>query len=77
MDWPGLGPGRDPLDDPRVSSNPLKAQPVTWLLSQQSGDQVLRLGGEVGWEPQINLNDQNVFIWKRLEFVKTTFVILR
>ena len=50
-----LGPGRDPLDDPRVSSDPLKAEPVTWLLPQQSRDQVLRLGGEVGWEPQVNL----------------------
>ena len=50
-----LGPCRDPLDDPRVSSDPLKAEPVAWLLPQQSRDQVLGLGGQVGWEPQVNL----------------------
>ena len=63
-----LGPGRDPLDDPRVGSDPLKAEPVTWLLPQQPRDQVLRLSGEVGWEPQVNLIHQNVLIGRRLEF---------
>ena len=50
-----LRPCRDPLDDPRMSSHPLKAEPVTWLLPQKSRDQVLRLGGNVRWEPQVNL----------------------
>ena len=67
--WVHLGPGRDPLDDPRVGSDPLKAEPVTWLLSYQSRNQVLRLSGKVGWEPQVNLISSKIyFLLKILEF---------
>ena len=61
-----LGPCGDPLGDPGVSCDPLKAEPVTWFLPQQSGDEVLCLGGQVGWEPQINLINQNVLIVEKV-----------
>jgi len=55
-----LGPGGDPLGDPRVSSNTFKVEPITRFLPQKSGYQVLGLRGEVGGEPQINLGDSSV-----------------
>ena len=71
-----LGPGGDPLGDPRVSSNTFKVEPITRFLPQKSGYQILGLRGEVGGEPQINLNRQESSTQKGKLEVKT-LVILR